>query len=327
LAAPIYPDLRSQLRTLGVAELFDVHSSVAECRWALSRREPTLGPQMPTDRDDDPLPSLLGDPSSELSAPDQDLRMLVGSTSEVGLLRLAGPLSLHAASSVAAALTELLRARGRVVADLSAVRLMRAAALQVFPSTLAALGGWPSARLVLLDADRELTEALTALRIDRVVPLAFTWPDAHTLIAHRPPIVIRHHELPHHPGSPRRARALIRSACADWQIEALASDAALVATELVTNAVRHARTSTRLSVRIDDTALHIAVRDHQVPNDDTLQRLRSPSAAGHGLHIVTAISRARGVTPHNDGKTVWAAIGLDSAERLPAWYSGPGSAP
>jgi anti-anti-sigma factor len=52
LAAPIYPDLRSQLRTLSVAELFDEHSSVAECRWALSRREPTLSPQMPPRRDE-----------------------------------------------------------------------------------------------------------------------------------------------------------------------------------------------------------------------------------------------------------------------------------
>ena len=88
------------------------------------------------------------------------------------------------ASSAAAALAKLLLDRGQVVADLSAVRLLWAPALQVFPSTLAALGGWPSARLVLLDPDRELTEAIRAVRIDRVVPLARGWPDAHALIAH-----------------------------------------------------------------------------------------------------------------------------------------------
>ena len=80
---------------------------------------------------------------------------------------------------------------------------------------------------------------------------------------------------------------------ADWQIEALASDAAIVATELVTNAVQHARTSTRLTQRIDDATLHVAVRDHHVADDATQQRLRTAPVSGHGLHIVAAICRTR----------------------------------
>ncbi len=135
-----------------------------------------------------PLPRPVGEPSSEPSASVRsDLRILADSTGQVGLLRLVGPLSLRTASSVAAALAKLLLDRGHVVADLSAVRLLWAPALQVFPSTLAALGGWPSARLVLLDADPALTEAIRAVRIDRVVPLARGWSDAHALIARRPP--------------------------------------------------------------------------------------------------------------------------------------------
>jgi anti-sigma regulatory factor (Ser/Thr protein kinase) len=243
----------------------------------------------------------------------------VDSTGQIGRLRLAGPLTLRTANSVAAALAKLLLDCGQVVADLSAVRLLWAPALQVFPSTLAAVGGWPNARLVLLDADSQLTEAIRAVRIDRVVPLARNWSEAHALIARRPPLVIRHHELPDEPSSPRRARALVRSACADWQIEDLAFDGAMVATELVTNAVQHARTSTRLILRIDDSALHIAVRDHHVADDATLQRLHTAPTAGHGLHIVAALSRVHGVTPHSDGKTVWAAIDLDPAERRSDW--------
>jgi len=56
-----------------------------------------------------------------------------------------------------------------------------------------------------------------------------------------------------------------------------------VATELVTNAVQHTRTSIRLILRIDGTAHHVAVR--------------------------------HGVTSHIDGQTICATIGLDSAER------------
>jgi anti-anti-sigma factor len=212
VAAPTYLDLLRRLRVLGVAEHFDVHRSVADCRWALDLYEPLPGRRKPPGGEADPCPQLVCAPSSEPSPSDaSDLGNPVGSAVQVGLLQLA-------------------------------------------------------------------------------------------------------YELPGDSSSPRQARALIRSACTDWRIEALVSDATMVATELVTNAVEHARTAARLILRIDDTALHIAVRDRHVADDATLQHLRAVPAAGHGLQMVAAVSRVHGVTPHSDGKTVWAAIGLDPAE-------------
>jgi hypothetical protein len=242
---------------------------------------------------------------------DPDMRIVVEPVGDVVVVRLSGPLSLRTVGSVAAALAKPLLAGGRVVADLSETRLLWEPALQVFPSTLGVVGGWPTARLVLLDPDHRLTAAIRALRIDLVVPLAHALPEARALIERAPAIVLRYHDLPHETGAPRRARALLRSACSDWRIEALAPDAQVVVTELVTNVVQHARTSCRLIVRLDDTALRIAVRDHEVADDATLQRLHSATTLPGGLGTVARLTRTQGVTPHSDGKTIWAAIDLD----------------
>ena len=51
VSAPIHLDLLRHLRAMGIAELFEVHTSVAGCRWALARPEPTRSPwtQSPPD--------------------------------------------------------------------------------------------------------------------------------------------------------------------------------------------------------------------------------------------------------------------------------------
>lgn len=114
--------------------------------------------------------------------------------------------------------------------------------------------------------------------------------------------VVCSHVLEPHLGSPRRARALLRRACLDWAVGNAYDDAALVVTELVTNAVRHAGTPCRLTITLDGDGLHVAVRDrgplHPALLDDR-QR-------GAGLHVVSTLVQRWGVVPHADGKTVWA---------------------
>jgi anti-anti-sigma factor len=312
VVAPLYHDLARHLRLAGLEDLFDLHSSVADCRAALRRRKPVRSPAT--------VHSWVGrrtagrrgaEGKSIRGAP--DVRIAVLQVGQFALVRLSGPLSLRTVGAVATALAKLLLEGGRVAVDLSELRLQWTPALQVFPSTLAALGGWPAARLVLLHAGPEVCAAVRALRIDHVVPLARDLSEARTLIEHRPPVVIRYHELPPEPGSPRRARALLRSACRDWQIEASVPEAAVVVSELVSNAVLHAGTGCRVSLRLDETALYVSVRDHQTPDDATLSRLLDAATTGRGLRIVAAFSRAHGVTPHADGKTVWAVVGLHPA--------------
>ena len=74
---------------------------------------------------------------------------LVRRDAESCVLTLAGELSLRSAGTVCGALTKALLEVDRVLVDVSRLRLTWTPAVQVFPSTLAAMGGWPWARLMM----------------------------------------------------------------------------------------------------------------------------------------------------------------------------------
>jgi anti-sigma regulatory factor (Ser/Thr protein kinase) len=88
-------------------------------------------------------------------------------------------------------------------------------------------------------------------------------------------------------------------------------DALLVASELVTNAVRHGRPEIVLFVRRLRDGVRIAVRDEG--EDVPAPAMDTPTVdrpTGRGLLIVAATARQWGVTAHPDrpGKTVWAEL-------------------
>jgi anti-sigma regulatory factor (Ser/Thr protein kinase) len=106
------------------------------------------------------------------------------------------------------------------------------------------------------------------------------------------------------------ARAFLRRVAEQWGVDdELAQDAAMVITELVANAVDHARTESTLSLGVTQDGLRVAVRDTRpdpvprpAPIDPTAPR-------GRGLQMVDALTTAWGVTMHAGGKTVWAVLG------------------
>ena len=115
--------------------------------------------------------------------------------------------------------------------------------------------------------------------------------------------------LPADPTAPGRARALLNDAVEDWDLDdELHQDAAMVITELVANAVDHARTPSTLTLEFDARGLRIAVRDARpgrslraLPVDPTAPR-------GRGLQMIEALAVAWGVAQDVDGKTVWAVL-------------------
>ncbi|MDT7581643.1 MAG: hypothetical protein QOK35_2907, partial [Pseudonocardiales bacterium] len=115
--------------------------------------------------------------------------------------------------------------------------------------------------------------------------------------------------LPADPTAPRRARALLRTATQDWDLdEDLSHDAAMVVTELVANAVDHAGTTSTLRVDLDDRGLYVAVRDG-CPDSALQPRAVDPTAPrGRGLQMIDALTASWGVITHADGKTVWAVL-------------------
>lgn len=91
--------------------------------------------------------------------------------------------------------------------------------------------------------------------------------------------------------------------CAEWH-----ADAALVVTELVTNALGECG-ECQLSAwyLAEASALRVEVMDAS-PNMPIEQGAGSARVGGHGLRIVGKLSTRWGVTTHEDGKTVWFEI-------------------
>jgi anti-sigma regulatory factor (Ser/Thr protein kinase) len=85
----------------------------------------------------------------------------------------------------------------------------------------------------------------------------------------------------------------------------------LLASELVTNAVIHARTELRLQLELRGDLLHLAVRDGN-PWMLRLVIVPGPQAeGGRGLWLVDQLAQAWGVNRHPDGgKLVWCTLRL-----------------
>jgi anti-sigma regulatory factor (Ser/Thr protein kinase) len=108
--------------------------------------------------------------------------------------------------------------------------------------------------------------------------------------------------------APRDARHFVVDTLQQWGEAALAYDAAMVVTELATNAVVHARTGFTVTVSPIADAIRISVRDGRPAPGPDIGALLVP-AAGHGLGLVAAVARHWAAEALPDGKRVWAEIG------------------
>lgn len=114
---------------------------------------------------------------------------------------------------------------------------------------------------------------------------------------------------------PARSRAFVHTTCADWDVPGAARLAELIISELVTNAVVHARTAMVITLRLIDRNLQVMVRDGD-PRPIT-RPLNGHSGAhdgehGRGLLVLDAMADGWGSVPTADGKVVWARVPLRS---------------
>ncbi|MUT92611.1 ATP-binding protein [Streptomyces sp. Z38] len=119
-------------------------------------------------------------------------------------------------------------------------------------------------------------------------------------------------ELAAHPGSPAQARRLTRARLTGWSVcEDTCDTAALVVSELVTNAIVHTASS-HVVCELHDGAdlLRIAVRDEGCapgrPRANTRQQPEEEH--GRGLLLVDALCHAWGAHEHGPGLLVWAEL-------------------
>jgi anti-sigma regulatory factor (Ser/Thr protein kinase) len=118
--------------------------------------------------------------------------------------------------------------------------------------------------------------------------------------------VRRIRDLPMHDAAPAAARDFVRETCAAWSVPQNTEQLAeLVANELVTNAVQHARSSSRVTLTSTKSVLRISVRDYRLSPIPRPRPIDVTASSGRGLHLVAAVAHAWGADPHPDGKTVW----------------------
>jgi anti-sigma regulatory factor (Ser/Thr protein kinase) len=119
-------------------------------------------------------------------------------------------------------------------------------------------------------------------------------------------------DLPAAPTAPRLARAALRDALQEWQLEVVLDVAALLTSELVTNVVRHVGAPMTLRVSRAAAALRIEV-DDRGPEPPAVQRVRPGSEQGRGVFLVDAMASDWGTERTAAGKTVWFELEIPSA--------------
>jgi anti-sigma regulatory factor (Ser/Thr protein kinase) len=116
--------------------------------------------------------------------------------------------------------------------------------------------------------------------------------------------------LPAALSSARQARELVAAALTEggFHDQGLVDRLILMTSEVVTNAIVHARTEIEIRVRLEDDVIWVEVLD----GASRRPRRRHPSATdtgGRGLLLVDALADAWGVADADgDGKKVWIRI-------------------
>ncbi|MGA5731330.1 ATP-binding protein [Streptomyces seoulensis] len=115
--------------------------------------------------------------------------------------------------------------------------------------------------------------------------------------------------LPRAPESARTARRLVHAALSAWGLHDLADDSLLIVSELVANAVRHARRgSIRVMVeRLTPHTIRVAVADFS-PDRPEPSPPTTDAEDGRGLFLVMTLAMNWGTDERRWGKVVWAEL-------------------
>lgn len=113
--------------------------------------------------------------------------------------------------------------------------------------------------------------------------------------------------LPSEALSPRAARRLVCAQLLQLGLGELEDRATLVVSELVTNAVLHARTDLEIAVRAAESGVRIEVSDRS-PARPVRRTSGLEASTGRGLLLIETAADDWGVDLRPDGKTVWCEL-------------------
>jgi len=113
--------------------------------------------------------------------------------------------------------------------------------------------------------------------------------------------------LPRSTRAPALARGFVFTTLESWAVCETFTDVPLLASELVTNAVRHANGDVALSLRLECDRVRVAVSDES-SETPVMSDLASARNGGWGMHIVDRLASSWGLETSDDGKTVWCEV-------------------
>lgn len=232
------------------------------------------------------------------------------------VVRLTGPINPFTAPRIQRELLKDLAERPYgIICDLTGVESIDPVCATVF-STVAnhPSSDWPTTSFALCGAGPAVAAVLDRLAVPHFLPLYDSVEDALDQITARPPFLRDELRLAPTTTAPAAARLYVRDVLQYWQLALSGPDiidrAELLADELVTNAVLHARTSLRLRLELRGDLLHIGVHDAS-PRLLRLVPADPDAESGRGLRLVEQLATAWGVHPGRDeGKVVWCTLRL-----------------
>ncbi|WP_406296070.1 ATP-binding protein [Streptomyces sp. NBC_00624] len=117
-----------------------------------------------------------------------------------------------------------------------------------------------------------------------------------------------------------RARRLAIEQVGAWRLDELPDTVELLVSELVTNALCHARGPVRLNLQVRDARLRCEVEDTN--SDGPVRRsVCADAEGGRGMEILDLLAEAWGSSRTATGKTLWFELPVS----VPAQTGGPGS--
>lgn len=112
------------------------------------------------------------------------------------------------------------------------------------------------------------------------------------------------------PASAAQARSFVERTLGDWGCDAVLDASRLLVSELVTNAVLHARTDFELVIRLVRGGVRVEVADGS-PSAPVVRHYEDEAMTGRGLALVDQLATAWGVDDRSNGKAVWFEIRED----------------
>jgi LuxR family transcriptional regulator, maltose regulon positive regulatory protein len=230
------------------------------------------------------------------------------------VLTLAGRLDLAAAPQLQRAILKQLGERPpAIICDLGQVAAIDPLCTAVFTSIRHPALGWPETALVLCGAQPAVADALVRAGVARYLAMYPSLEQALANARTRPPRLRERLPLGPVPTAAAAGRAFVVEVCGRWGLQVLAGSAALLASELITAALVHARVAMELRVELTGAKLWVALH-HQDPEVLGLLVARDGAEPRLNLLILDEVATAWGVRQDEaGGTTAWCTLDLPAA--------------